>query len=507
MFNVANLDKYSKDIFDDIGKAIETYPLKDIENELQYTTAITDLTNTIFTMFRTVFDGKKNPGTYRNCFDERIRDKQNEYFQHPEFIGIYSEVECFDEEGPVDRTYFESICKYCELNGRDIQTIIRYFIVVKSLIAVVPIIGDYKRKPDIFQDDSSAISNKDKHTMTNEQKNQILKYLIENEDNGTLDGKVIGPLFGVRPDHVIKFVEKLDRSFGYIDYIGMAQYYFQIRTTPDGIEFYEHGGFKSEHIASADLTSNSIFNSTVTNISTSTTARPTSAAIQGKPYVFIGSSSEGLDVAKAIQANLNHVCEPHIWSQGLFGLSQGTLETLVGSLSKFDFAIFVLRSDDIAVSRNKEYNSPRDNVLLELGMFIGGIGKERTFMVVDRSAKIKLPSDLAGITPAFFDPPNKGTMDAAVGTACYQIELAFKMLGLRSNLSYLNSGDAEIDKKIITEYLVANNYTTISFELLNEMDPSYTQAYILSLVKTYPDHFRLARLKGKPGIALSKFII
>lgn len=256
MSNVANLDKYSKDIFDDIGKAIETFPLKEMENDLQYTSAITGLTNTIFTTFRTVFDSKKNPGKYRNCFDERIRDKQNEYFHHPEFRGVYNEVRDFDEEGPVDRTYFDSICNYCELNGLDVQTIIRYFIVVKSLIAVLPIIGDYKRKPNIFQDDNSSILNENKHTMTNEQKNQILKYLIDNENRGTLDGKVIGPLFGVRPDHVIMFVEKLDRSFGYIDYIGMAQHYFQIRTTPDGIEFYENGGFKSESSITASHTAN-----------------------------------------------------------------------------------------------------------------------------------------------------------------------------------------------------------------------------------------------------------
>ena len=129
-----------------------------------------------------------------------------------------------------------------------------------------------------------------------------------------------------------------------------------------------------------------------------------------RPYVFIGSSSEGLEVAKAVQANIDHSCESHIWSQGLFGLSEGNLETLVNAVERFDFAVLALTPDDLIVSRGSEQESPRDNVLFELGLFLGGLGRDRVFMVVHRSAKLKLPSDLAGITPATFEPPVAGTM-------------------------------------------------------------------------------------------------
>lgn len=150
-----------------------------------------------------------------------------------------------------------------------------------------------------------------------------------------------------------------------------------------------------------------------------------------KPYVFIGSSSEGLEVAKAIQANLDHTCETHIWSQGLFGLSEGTLETLVNATEKFDFAILALTPDDLTVSRGQEQNSPRDNVLFELGLFIAGLGRDRVFMVLNRSAKTKLPSDLAGITPTSFDPPVSGTLQSALGASCTAIETKIKNTGLR----------------------------------------------------------------------------
>jgi hypothetical protein len=150
-----------------------------------------------------------------------------------------------------------------------------------------------------------------------------------------------------------------------------------------------------------------------------------------RPFVFIGSSAEGLEVAKAIQANLDYSYECQIWSQGLFGLSEGTLETLVNALEHFDFAILALTPDDLTHSRGTDQKSPRDNVLFELGLFIGGLGTERVYMVVDRAAQLKLPSDLAGITPATFQPPTSGTMQSAVGAACTAIEGKIKKLGAR----------------------------------------------------------------------------
>ena len=95
-----------------------------------------------------------------------------------------------------------------------------------------------------------------------------------------------------------------------------------------------------------------------------------------RPSVFIGSSAEGLAVAEAIQVNLDRACEVVPWSQGLFGLSGGTLETLVDRAQEFDFAALVLTPDDMVHSRGNDQQSPRDNVVLELGLFIGGAGPQ-----------------------------------------------------------------------------------------------------------------------------------
>src|SRR5262245_3386199 len=104
-----------------------------------------------------------------------------------------------------------------------------------------------------------------------------------------------------------------------------------------------------------------------------------------RPVAFIGSSKEGLAIAQAIQQNLDRTCEIVIWSQGVFGLSHGTLESLAEQLDNYDFAVLVLTGDDLVVSRGENTPSPRDNVLIELGMFIGAIGRKRTFVVYDRS--------------------------------------------------------------------------------------------------------------------------
>ena len=90
-----------------------------------------------------------------------------------------------------------------------------------------------------------------------------------------------------------------------------------------------------------------------------------------RPSVFIGSSSEGLPMAKVISELLKTEAETTIWHEGVFGLGQGTLESLVNALDNFDFAVLVLTPDDMVESRDQTWQSPRDNVLFECGLFMG----------------------------------------------------------------------------------------------------------------------------------------
>lgn len=179
-----------------------------------------------------------------------------------------------------------------------------------------------------------------------------------------------------------------------------------------------------------------------------------------RPSIFIGSSVEGLPYAKALQVNLDHALEVTIWSQGVFGLSGGTLEELTKKLDQMDFAALVVTPDDLVTSRGEEKPAPRDNVLLELGLCIGALGRERSFLVYDRTSKIKLPSDLAGVTPATFHPHSDGNLEATLGAASTQIEKKAIELGLRTKLGQVGLVDQKTQFRIVADLLgvVADNF-------------------------------------------------
>lgn len=73
-----------------------------------------------------------------------------------------------------------------------------------------------------------------------------------------------------------------------------------------------------------------------------------------KPKLFVGSSAEALNIAYAIQENLEHDAMVTVWKQGVFSLSRSTLEDLMKALSQFDYAVFVFSPDDISIIRSSK---------------------------------------------------------------------------------------------------------------------------------------------------------
>jgi Predicted nucleotide-binding protein containing TIR-like domain len=146
-----------------------------------------------------------------------------------------------------------------------------------------------------------------------------------------------------------------------------------------------------------------------------------------KPRVFVGSSVESLDVAYAVQENLEYDSEVTVWSQGVFDLSKTTLESLLNALDSFDFAVFVFAPDDVVKIRRQRSNAVRDNVIYELGLFTGRLGKDRTFIIAPRGVDdLRFPTDLLGVTPGLFEPKRKDkNLVAALGPACTKLKRAF----------------------------------------------------------------------------------
>lgn len=152
-----------------------------------------------------------------------------------------------------------------------------------------------------------------------------------------------------------------------------------------------------------------------------------------RPVVFVGSSREGLPIAEAIQLNLDKDCDVLVWDQGSFEISKTYIESLV-ELARVDFAVLVLTADDVATNRGKKHNAPRDNVLFELGLFIGILGRDRTFFVRDAEKDLKIPSDLFGITSAEYREQSSGNLQSSLGPACTRIRGAIRKRGPRVKL-------------------------------------------------------------------------
>lgn len=139
--------------------------------------------------------------------------------------------------------------------------------------------------------------------------------------------------------------------------------------------------------------------------------------------IFIGSSREAIEVSRAVESALADTFDVTVWDQGVFRLSRDGVDSLLTALDSSDAGVFVLRPDDVTVKRGEAHESVRDNVMVELGMFLGRLGRDRTFMLTPKGQPVKLASDLSGITTAEYDATRIRGHEkrAAVGPACTAI--------------------------------------------------------------------------------------
>ncbi len=122
-------------------------------------------------------------------------------------------------------------------------------------------------------------------------------------------------------------------------------------------------------------------------------------AYRDRIRVFIICSAEALAIARTVQNALAR--DPFlitVWTDGVFRAAHYTLESLEKAVDESDFAIAIAHADDLSVSRGLDWPAPRDNVIFELGLFMGRLGRARAILMEPREVTLKLPSDLAGLT-------------------------------------------------------------------------------------------------------------
>jgi predicted nucleotide-binding protein len=153
-------------------------------------------------------------------------------------------------------------------------------------------------------------------------------------------------------------------------------------------------------------------------------------AVSPKTRVFIISSAEAIEIARTIQNAFEH--DPFtvvVWTDGVFRASHYAIDSLERMLDQTDVSIAIGEPDDITESRGDRHASPRDNVIFELGFFMGRLGRHRALLVEPRGEEVRLPSDLAGITTITYRYGDGKDLTRALAPACNRLREIIRELG------------------------------------------------------------------------------
>lgn len=145
-----------------------------------------------------------------------------------------------------------------------------------------------------------------------------------------------------------------------------------------------------------------------------------------KPNIFIGSSLAGYESAKKVKECLSIIGDCYLWKDdAAWETNVSTFDNLLKMASYFDFGVFVATADDLTLMNDNIVIEPRDNVILEMALFLGALGKDKSFLLVEKG--IKLPSDFNGIYMPRFDAGDNATIENACQEFSGKIEEHYRL--------------------------------------------------------------------------------
>lgn len=186
-----------------------------------------------------------------------------------------------------------------------------------------------------------------------------------------------------------------------------------------------------------------------------------------KPKLFIGSSMEGLEVARTLEELLEKDAKTTLWTSDVFQLSDTAIESLYLQLDESDFAVFVLTPDDLQITRSEKMMSARDNVIFEAGLFFGRLGRHRTFLV--RHESVKIPSDLSGLNFAVYGDRYYENPKAGLGPAANKIRRGVSKVRNFKEIDFIKSyiNFIQPDTLLADDYrnILSRNYEKLKAEV------------------------------------------
>lgn len=146
-----------------------------------------------------------------------------------------------------------------------------------------------------------------------------------------------------------------------------------------------------------------------------------------KPKIFIGSSTGGYPVAEKVKEFLSPLADCHLWKDdGVWEINNSTFDNLLKMASFFDFGVFIATADDLTMGKDDQILiEPRDNVILEMSLFLGALGKDKSFLLVEEG--IKLPSDFNGIYMPRFKPTDDRSIESGCKEFATKIEEHYRL--------------------------------------------------------------------------------
>jgi SAM-dependent methyltransferase len=146
--------------------------------------------------------------------------------------------------------------------------------------------------------------------------------------------------------------------------------------------------------------------------------------------VFVGSSTEACDrgIVPRLAALLTKSDFKVLTWEDHEGFAPGeyTLDALLAIAKQIDLALFVFSKDDRVDFRGRSEFIPRDNVLLEYGLFTSRLGRRRVAVIQEDG--VKLPVDVNGMGVARFSSSDDARRNASLDLAVVELAKRWKTL-------------------------------------------------------------------------------
>ena len=157
-----------------------------------------------------------------------------------------------------------------------------------------------------------------------------------------------------------------------------------------------------------------------------------------KPTLFIGSSTDRLPIAYGLKQILTDCADVTVWNEAPeFVMGESILNGLIKVGEVYDFALLVFGQDDSTMMGGVKIPTVRDNVIFELGLFMGHMGTGRAFWLSPKGSKAPhLSSDLDGIIHLAFDEPEMTDATSILGSLAETRDKVYRQissLGFRTN--------------------------------------------------------------------------